>query len=64
MNVLEMLATLGELAAAMNSGEGKGPGPVETINAFVASEKGQNIISLIDQLLGQAGLKVAIALRK
>jgi hypothetical protein len=63
MNILEILATLGSLAAAINDG-GAGPGAVNKINAFVESEKGQRVIGLVDQLLAQLGVKLAIAIRK
>ena len=64
MNFLQMLATLGELAAAIDAGGGSGPGAVEQINAFVEGAKGQRVIALFDQLLDEAGLKIVIAIRK
>jgi hypothetical protein len=63
VNILSIIATLGELAAVINDG-GVGQNPVDTINAFAESAKGQRIIALFDQLLAEAGIKIVIAIRK
>jgi hypothetical protein len=63
MNVLSILATLGQLAAAIDN-SGSGANSIDSINAFARSPNGQKIIGLVDQLLAEVGLELAITTRK
>lgn len=63
MNPLAIITTLGELAAALNTG-GSGPGLIDQVNAFAETEQGRRVIGLFDQLLEEMGCKLVVGVRK